>query len=79
MPCLINTADCTGHGIPGGFLSMLGISALKEFCATEYDAANPGTILDRMRDFVKTTLVSDDSEIDDGMDMTICSYDFDSM
>ncbi len=73
------TADCTGHGIPGGFLSMLGISALKEFCATEYDAANPGTILDRMRDFVKTTLVSDDSEIDDGMDMTICSYDFDSM
>lgn len=73
------TADCTGHGIPGGFLSMLGISALKEFCTTEYDAANPGTILDRLRNFVKETLVSDNSEIDDGMDMTICSYDFDSM
>ena len=29
------TADCTGHGIPGAFLSMLGISALKEFCVTE--------------------------------------------
>ena len=28
------TADCTGHGIPGAFLSMLGISALKEYCVT---------------------------------------------
>ena len=73
------TADCTGHGIPGGFLSMLGISALKEFCVSEYDAANPGIVLDRMRNFVKATLVSDNSTIDDGMDMTICSYDFDAM
>ncbi len=30
------TADCTGHGIPGVFLSMLGISALKEFSVTEW-------------------------------------------
>lgn len=74
------TADCTGHGIPGGFLSMLGISALKEFCVTEDDAAHPGTILDRMRAFVKTTLVSEQNAIiDDGMDMTICCYDFDTM
>ena len=75
------TADCTGHGIPGAFLSMLGLSALKEFCVTEQDAENPGTILDRMRDFIKTTLVSSDSErkMADGMDMTICCYDFDAM
>ncbi len=74
------TADCTGHGIPGAFLSMLGISALKEFCVTEQDAANPGTILDRLRAFIKSTLVSDQNRIiDDGMDMTICSFDFDSL
>ena len=74
------TADCTGHGIPGAFLSMLGISALKEFCANEEDAANPGIILDRMRNFIKTTLVSDMKDaIDDGMDMTICSFDFSAM
>ena len=75
------TADCTGHGIPGAFLSMLGISALKEFCVTEQDAENPGTILDRMRDFIKSTLVSSDAErkMSDGMDMTICCYDFDAM
>ena len=74
------TADCTGHGIPGAFLSMLGISALKEFCVSEDDAANPGTILDRMRNFIKSTLVSGtEKHIDDGMDMTICCYDFDAM
>lgn len=73
-------ADCTGHGIPGAFLSMLGISALKEFCVTEQDAANPGAILDRMRTFIKSTLVSDNREaIGDGMDMTICSFDFYAM
>ncbi len=73
-------ADCTGHGIPGGFLSMLGISALKEYCATEQDAARPGVILDNMRNFIKTTLSSaEQTSIDDGMDMTICSFDFDSM
>ncbi|MBQ1883898.1 MAG: serine/threonine-protein phosphatase [Bacteroidales bacterium] len=71
------TADCTGHGIPGAFLSMLGISALKEFCVSEHDAENPGTVLDRMRDFIKNTLVSGtDDTINDGMDMTICSFDF---
>ncbi|MBQ3656983.1 MAG: SpoIIE family protein phosphatase [Bacteroidales bacterium] len=73
------TADCTGHGIPGGFLSMLGISALKEFCVTENDAANPGTILDRIRHFIKTTLVSAGKNLDDGMDMTICNFDFKAM
>lgn len=74
------TADCTGHGISGAFLSILGISALKEFCVTESDAANPGTILDRMRIFVKTTLVSSSgSSIGEGMDMTICCFDTESM
>jgi serine phosphatase RsbU (regulator of sigma subunit) len=74
------TADCTGHGIPGAFLSMLGISALKEFCVTEEDAAAPGTILDRMRTFVKSTLNSDTNKpIDDGMDMTVCSFDFNGL
>jgi serine phosphatase RsbU (regulator of sigma subunit) len=74
------TADCTGHGIPGALLSMLGISALREYMVTEYDAENPGTVLDRMRTFIKTTLVAKGGgSLDDGMDMTICSFDFDNM
>ena len=74
------TADCTGHGIPGAFLSMLGISSLKEFLATEHDAEFPGTVLDRMRGFIKATLISKtDEKVDDGMDMTICCFDFENM
>ena len=75
------TADCTGHGIPGALLSMLGLTGLKEYMQTEQDAENPGTVLDRMRTFIKTTLVGQQGGVtlDDGMDMTICSFDFDNM
>lgn len=73
-------ADCTGHGIPGAFLSMLGISALKEYCSTEADAENPGIVLDNMRAFIKSTLSNrGDKFIDDGMDMTMCCFDFENM
>lgn len=74
------TADCTGHGIPGAFLSMLGMSALKENGISEYEAANPGIILDRMRVFIMDSLGSNTQKIlDDGMDMTICCFDFETM
>ena len=74
------TADCTGHGIPGAFLSMLGISALKEYMTTEADAENPGIVLDRMRTFIKATLNKDPNDtVGDGMDMTVCCVDFESM
>ena len=74
------TADCTGHGIPGALLSMLGVSALREYMVTEYDAENPGTVLDRIRTFIKSTLVAKDGRtLDDGMDMTICCFDFEKM
>ena len=75
-------ADCTGHGIPGGFLSMLGISSLKEFLVTEDDAANPGAVLDNMRIFVKEALGFSADErmpIYDGIDMIICSFDIENM
>ena len=75
-------ADCTGHGIPGGFLSMLGISSLKEFLVTEDDAANPGTVLDGLCKFFKEALgFSGDSlmPLYDGMEMIICCFDFEQM
>ena len=73
-------ADCTGHGIPGGFLSMLGISAVKELLNTEDAAYHPGIVLDKLKTFVKSTLNPHDgmSAMEDGMDMTICSFDFEN-
>ena len=74
------TADCTGHGIPGAFLSMLGISALKEYMTTEDDAQNPGIVLDKMRSFIKSTLnAENDDSPSDGMEMTVCCLDLEKM
>lgn len=72
---VIVTADCSGHGIPGGFLSMLGIFGLKEFLHTVYDAQNPDVILGKMNIFVQNSLSSQSLQhsIDDGMDMSVCS------
>lgn len=79
---IIVIADCTGHGVPGGFLSMFGISAIKEILSRPIDNVMPGAILDSMRDFIKEAF-SGDSEIDesgdetfstaDGMDMSVCA------
>ena len=75
---MIVTADCTGHGIPGAVLSMLGVGALKDIInelVTNDENVIPGIILDRMRVLVKKALNKNkDTEnaiVDDGMDMTI--------
>ena len=62
-------ADCTGHGVPGGFVSMVGANGLNR-CVNEYDLTKPSDILDRL-----TLLVRDAfKDRKDGMDMSICSY-----
>jgi len=65
-------ADCTGHGVPGAFMSMLGISMLNEMIGDRcFDA--PSAILGRLRDKIKETLLQDgnDSEQKDGMDAAL--------
>ena len=80
---IIVEADCTGHGVPGALLSMLGISALKDILSIMDSSGEellPGVILDRMRSTVKTTLiksVDDSMEMSDGMDMTIAVFNED--
>ena len=72
---VIILGDCTGHGIPGGFLSMLGIFGLKEFLRTKEDALNPAAVLDKMKRFVINSLASDQANVvmNDGMEMTLCT------
>jgi len=78
---LVN-ADCTGHGIPGALLSMLGVAALKDLF-NKLEMATlpilPGEILDNMRILVKkslnkTTEIVSKADVDDGMDMTILVF-----
>ena len=74
------TGDCTGHGVPGGFMSMLGVSLLNEII-NEHDLTEPALILSRLRKKVITALRQKglSGEQQDGMDMTICAIDAEQM
>ena len=65
-------ADCTGHGVPGAFMSMLGMSYLKEI-VNKSKRLSSARILDRLRDHVKATLSqSTKGGQQDGMDIALC-------
>jgi len=74
------TADCTGHGVPGAFMSMLNISYLHENIV-ERGVRLPHDILNSQRKEIIQALnpVGSTEESKDGMDCTLCVYDFDKM
>jgi serine phosphatase RsbU (regulator of sigma subunit) len=69
---IIVSADCTGHGVPGAFMSILGITLLNEQLG-KTKLEDPGVILDNLRVKIKEMLVQQGSveEQKDGMDMAI--------
>jgi serine phosphatase RsbU (regulator of sigma subunit) len=69
------TADSTGHGVPGGFMSMLGINLLSEI-VVERKIKDPGTVLNLMRDEIIKSLKTDDGFSKDGMDGVFCKINF---
>ena len=73
--CIV-AADCTGHGVPGGFLSMLGVSFLNEIITGSADLT-AGEVLNRLRDMFVGSLHQVDMEggSKDGMDIALCIYD----
>ena len=71
---IVAAADCTGHGVPGGFLSMLGVSLLNEISVLDHNY-NANEILELLRTRVINTLISeghDENETKDGMDIALC-------
>ncbi|MES2591447.1 MAG: tetratricopeptide repeat protein [Bacteroidota bacterium] len=74
------TADCTGHGVPGAFMSMLNISYLNEN-VIERGIRLPHDILNAQRTEIINALNPEGStEVSkDGMDCILCVYDFDKM
>ncbi|MEI6050008.1 MAG: SpoIIE family protein phosphatase [Bacteroidota bacterium] len=77
---VIVAADCTGHGVPGAFMSMLGITLLNEIVNKD-GVSNPGVILDRLRKAVTDSLKQkgDRWEQKDGMDIALCTIDRENM
>lgn len=73
---IIIAADCTGHGVPGAFMSMLGVTFLNEIVNSK-KITKPGKILDLLRDKVIHSLNQKyDNPLRDGMDISIINYNF---
>src|SRR5664279_1496971 len=66
-------ADCTGHGVPGAFMSSLGISTLDEIITNNSDL-KANAVLNILRDKIKTSLhqTGKQGEATDGMDVAFC-------
>jgi sigma-B regulation protein RsbU (phosphoserine phosphatase) len=69
---IIAAADCTGHGVPGAFMSMIGNTILNKV-VNENGVTKPNEILHHLRDGIIKSFKSSESK--DGMDITIISYD----
>lgn len=69
--------DCTGHGVPGAFMSILCESRLKQIML-QYEKPAPATILTCLHAEITDSLNSGRSEtaMNDGMDMTLYRFDF---
>lgn len=69
--------DCTGHGVPGAFMSIVGYNQLRQAIITT-GGSDPASILDHLNRGVSETLHQNDkdSTSKDGMDIAICSLDY---
>ncbi len=70
---LISAVDCTGHGVPGAFMSMIGFSVLNRIVSN--GELNPALILNQLHSEINADLKQSKSENVDGMDMVMCSVD----
>jgi len=74
------TADCTGHGVPGAMMSMLGMAFLNEIIGKEYDL-HSDDILNRLRSQIVQSLrqKGETSESKDGMDIALYILDTENL
>lgn len=68
----ISAIDCTGHGVPGAFLSMIGYNLLDEII--DKGTHKPGQILMELNKGIRRTLRQDETDNRDGMDMALCVW-----
>lgn len=68
---IIAAVDCTGHGVPGAFMSLIGYNLLNKI-VNENKIYSPGAILSELNKGVLDTLYKNETESKDGMDAAIC-------
>lgn len=78
---IVASVDCTGHGVPGAFMSMIGNTLMNQIILEE-EVTSPKEILKRLDEEIKVALKQDDANPfgnQDGMDMSICVIDSKAM
>lgn len=71
---IIAVADCTGHGVPGGIVSVVCGNALKR-AIRKTDLLSSARVLEQTREYVIETFNGSDENIKDGMDIALCIFD----
>jgi len=69
---LIAVLDCTGHGVPGAFISLIGFALLNEIVAKE-NITSPAQILKRLDERIQESLRQKQELNSDGMDVALCA------
>lgn len=71
---LIAAVDCTGHGVPGAFMSLIAYDLLNEIVLAD-QVTNPGEILSKLHERINTVLNQNHTDNQDGMDIALCTLD----
>jgi serine phosphatase RsbU (regulator of sigma subunit) len=71
---IICAVDCTGHGVPGAIMSMIGLEQLTEI-VNLYGKTSPDEILEHLNRSVNRILKQDRNDVRDGMDMAVVTID----
>ena len=69
---LFAAADCTGHGVPGAMVSVICVNGLNR-AVREFGLHKPAKILDKTRELVLKEFEKSETEVRDGMDISLCA------
>ncbi len=74
---IIVVADCTGHGVPGGFMTVLGSQTIANIVNSK-KTTDPGLLLTQLDEEIQFAINKSEETLGDGMDVGICTVDIDS-
>lgn len=73
---LFSVADCTGHGVPGAFMSLIGLEFFRQI-VVEKQILEPAKILEEMNHYFDIVFANlDELSFKDGIDLGFCAYDY---
>jgi len=75
---LIAAADCTGHGVAGAIMSMIGSSLINQII-NEKGITDPAEILNQLNTGIIDALKQTENSSHDGMDISLCAFDLENM